>query len=165
MAGFKARDGYFVISVLREHHFQILAEFLGHPEWPEDPRFATRQGWAAQIDPLVRPALEHWARDKSKLEASSELCAQGLAAGPSNLAQDICSDPHVEARGMILEVPRPDDEKPMRIHGNPVKLSRVAEGPVRRFPRLGEHTTEVLREVLDLPEAELAELRAQAAIA
>ena len=165
VAGFKARDGYFVLAVLREHHLKRLAEFLGHPEWPSDARFATREGWAAQIDPLVRPALEDWARDKGKLEACRELCALGLAAGPSNLAEDICNDPHVEARGMILEVPRPDDEKPMRIHGNPVKLSRVAEGPVRRFPRLGEHTTEVLRELLDLSKAELAELRAQDAIA
>ena len=68
-------------------------------------------------------------------------------------------------RDMILEVPRPDNQKPMQIHGNPVKLSRVSEGPVRRFPRLGEHTTEVLREVLNLPDAELAKLRAQDAIA
>jgi crotonobetainyl-CoA:carnitine CoA-transferase CaiB-like acyl-CoA transferase len=138
---------------------------VGHPEWISDPRFATREGWAAHTESVIRPALESWAADKTKLEASRALCEEGIAAGPSNEAPDLAADPHVAARDMLIEVPRPDAERPMLVVGNPVKLSNVAEGPVRRFPSLGEHTDEVLRETLGLGADELARLRAQGVIA
>jgi formyl-CoA transferase len=158
-AAFRARDGWFVVGVFREHHFAKLARLVGHPEWISDPRFATREGWAAHTESVIRPALEEWAAHRSKLEASRVLCEEGIAAGPSNEAPDLASDPHVAARDMLIEVPRPDADRPMLVVGNPVKLSRVAEGPVRRFPSLGEHTAEVLRGTLGMDERELADLR------
>ncbi len=66
---------------------------------------------------------------------------------------------------MLIEVPRSDAAEPLLIVGNPVKLSRVAEGPVRRFPQLGEHTDQLLREALDLDDDALASLRAAGVIA
>ena len=165
VAAFAARDGHFVVSVFREHHFRRLAEIVGHPEWCTDPRLATRRGWAEHTEALVRPAVEAWARDKTKLEAARALCEAGVVAGPSNRAEDIRADPHVAARAMLIEVPRPDAPTPLLVVGNPVKLSRAPEGPVRRFPRLGEHTDEVLRQVLSLPDAELAALREAGVIA
>ena len=163
-AAFKARDGYFVIGVFREHQFERLASMVGHPEWCDDPRFATREGWAQHTDAVIRPAIEAWAADKTKLDASRELCAQGIAAGPSNTASDIHADPHVQARAMLIEVPRPDGGDPMLVVGNPVKMSRVAEGPVERFPSLGQHSDEILRE-LELSDAEIADLRGKGVIA
>ena len=65
---------------------------------------------------------------------------------------------------MLIEVPRPDGGAPLRVVGNPVKLSRVAEGPVTRFPSLGQHTNEVLGELLGLSDAELAGLRERGVI-
>jgi len=159
VAGFAARDGYFVVAVFREHHFERLANTVGHPEWIEEERFATREGWAREIEPTLRPAIEAWAAGMTRLEASAALAEQGIAAGPSNAAEDLWNDPHVRAHDMLIEVPRPDAERPMLVHGNPIKLSDVSEGPVRSFPGLGEHTEEVLSEVLDVPEAELADLR------
>ena len=66
---------------------------------------------------------------------------------------------------MLIEVPRPDAERPMQVVGNPVKLSRVAEGPVAPCPRLGEHGDAVLRGVLGLGDDEIAALRRQGVIA
>jgi crotonobetainyl-CoA:carnitine CoA-transferase CaiB-like acyl-CoA transferase len=65
---------------------------------------------------------------------------------------------------MLIEVPRPDAERPYLVVGNPVKMSRLAEGPAAPPPRLGEHTDEVLRRMLSLPDEEIAALRAQGAI-
>lgn len=164
VGAFAAHDGYFVVAVFREHHFRRLAEIVGHPEWCDDPRFASREGWARHMEDVIRPAIEAWARDRTKLEASRALAEEGVAAGPSNAAEDLAADPHVESHAMLIEVPRPDAERPMLVVGNPVKLSRVAEGPVRSFPGLGEQTDEVLREVLDLDSAEIAALREAGAI-
>ncbi len=158
VGAFQARDGYFVVAVFREHHFERLATLVGHPEWCQQERFATREGWARCIEPVIRPALETWALDKTKLEAARDLCEQGIAAGPSNLAEDIYDDPHVESHSMLIEVPNPDGGRPMLVVGNPVKLSRVAEGPIGSFPGLGQHTDEVLEGELALDTGELARL-------
>ena len=159
VAAFRARDGYFVVAVFREAMFEKLCRTVGHPEWLEDPRLAERRGWAEHTEDLIRPVVEAWAADKSKLEAARALCDQGIVAGPSNRAEDIVADPHVAARDMLIEVPRPDDERPYLVVGNPVKMSRLAEGPVQRFPRLGQHTDEVLEHLLGVDAAERAHLR------
>jgi len=159
VAAFRASDGYFVVSVFREHHFERLAALVGHSEWLADPRFATREGWAEQTEPVVRPAVEAWARDQTKLEAARALCELGVAAGPSNLAEDLACDPHVAGRNMLVEVPRADSARPMLVVGNPVKMSRLTDGPIAPFPGLGQHTDAVLAEELGLDEAALSGLR------
>jgi len=164
---FAAQGGHFVIAIFREHQLQKLAELVGEPGWPSDPRFATREGWAAHRNSVVRPALEAWARDKSPLEASRILNEAGIAAGPSQTAADLRQDPHVSSHHMLIEVPRPDrpaDHPPMLIHGNPIKMSGMAEGPVTRFPSVGQHTSDVLREELALSPTELSRLRADGVI-
>ena len=164
VAAFRAKDGYFVVAVFREHMFEKLCHTIGKAEWLEDERFADRTGWAKHTDTVIRPALEGWARDKTKLEACELLCSQGIVAGPSNSAADIHADPHVALRNMLIEVPRPDADKPYLTIGNPVKMSRLAEGPMSSFPRLGEHTQEVLQAELGLSEEEIETLRQNSTI-
>ncbi|MEM9176897.1 MAG: CoA transferase [Myxococcota bacterium] len=155
---FRAKDGYFVVTVLRPHHFERLARFLGHPEWLTDSAFDGLRAQAEQVDGPIRTAIEEWARDKTKIEAAQQLAAEGIAAGASHVADDIAADPHVATRNMLIEVDRPDADTPFRVVGNPVKLSASPEGPVTRFPMLGEHTREVLREELGLDDDALADL-------
>ncbi len=67
---------------------------------------------------------------------------------------------------MLVEMPRTDGvADPVLVPGNPVKLSKVSEGPETRVPWVGEHTAAVLRAELGLDDAELAELRARGVIA
>jgi crotonobetainyl-CoA:carnitine CoA-transferase CaiB-like acyl-CoA transferase len=65
---------------------------------------------------------------------------------------------------MILEVPRPDADEPLLVVGNPIKFSDVPDEPARHWPRLGEHTDEVLAADLGLGTDEIAGLRARGAI-
>ncbi len=164
MDGFRARDGWFVVQVGREHQFERLAKLIGHPEWLDDERFATREGWRVHLESVIRPAIEGWAATMTKLDAARELNEAGIAAGPVNTAPDVIDDPHVAARDMLVSVPRTDGEPPYLMPGNPVKLSKVSEGPETRVPWVGEHTDAVLRAELHLDDAELARLRAAGVI-
>lgn len=161
MHGFRARDGWFIVQVGREAQFAKLVEVIGHPEWATDERFATRQGWLDHLDAVLRPAIEAWASTRTKVEACEALGAAGIAAGPCYRDEEVVRDPHLAARNMLVEIPRTDGvAQPVLTPGNPVKLSKMAEGPETRVPWLGEHTDAVLREELGLDDAELAALRA-----
>jgi formyl-CoA transferase len=155
---FKASDGYFVVQAVRDHQLSALARAIGHPEWLEDERLATRQGWVDHLESVVRPSIEAWAATRTKLDASTELSNQGIAAGPCNTPEDVIADPHVQRHRMLIEVPRPDASEPLLVAGNPIKMSATAEGPVARWPMLGEHTAEILKADLGLSDGEIAVL-------
>src|SRR5262249_868767 len=145
--------------------FFKLAELIGKPEWKDDPRFQTRAGWAPALESELRPAIEAWTSQRTKMQAAEELTAAGIVAGPSNSAPDIISDPHVAARNMPVAMARTDGAGgDILLPGNPVKMSNVAEGPETRVPWLGEHTAEVLRSELGLDDAQLADLRGSGVI-
>ena len=168
MHGFRAKDGWFVLQVGRPEQFSRLVAFIGHPEWSADPRFATRQGWIDHLEAVLRPAIESWASGMTKLQASEALGAAGLAAGPCLADEEVVSDPHVVARGMMIEIPRTDGvAQPVLTPGSPVRMSEVPPSAAAsvRPPWLGEHTDAVLAAELGLSEAELSALRQGGVIA
>jgi len=161
---FAAADGYFVLQCVRPQHFTALAEVIGRPGWNDDPRFAAPTGWVEHRDE-VRAAIEAWAATRSRAEAAAALSAAGLAAGPCLTPAEVIADGHVAARDMLVAVPRTDGvDQPVLVPGNPVKMSKVAEGPETRVPWLGEHTDAVLSAELGLTGEDLARLRADGAI-
>ena len=163
--GFRAADGWFMLQVLRPHQWPDLARAIGRPEWSDDPRFATPQGWLDHLDSDIRPAVETWAATRTKHQASGALNAAGLVAGPVATDAEVVADPHLAGRHMLVEHPRTDGvEQPVLIPGLPVKFAEVTEGPETRVPWLGEHTDTVLAVELGLDGRELAELRAAGVI-
>jgi crotonobetainyl-CoA:carnitine CoA-transferase CaiB-like acyl-CoA transferase len=164
--GFQAADGWFMLQVLRPHQWVDLAQAIEKPDWVDDPRFATPQGWLDHLESDIRPAIEAWASTKTKREACTLLNAAGLVAGPSATDAEVVADPHLAQRHMLVEHPRTDGvEQPVLLPGLPIKFSAVAEGPETRVPWLGEHTDQVLARELGLDEAALATLRADGVIA
>jgi formyl-CoA transferase len=164
-AAFRARDGLFVVQVGREHQFERLAHAVGHPEWLADPRFARRESWRDHREDVIRPALEAWAMQKTRLEAARLLAEQGIVAGPCYDAADLARDPHVASHRMVIAVPRPDGQGEVHVAGNPILLSGSAPREGLRWPALGAHTDRVLAADLGLDAAELARLRGAGAIA
>ncbi|MCU0310166.1 MAG: CoA transferase [Acidimicrobiales bacterium] len=163
--GFQASNGWFIVQVGREHEFERLANLVGRPDWLTDERLATRAGWRAHMDDVLRPGIDAWAADKTNIEACRALADAGVAAGPCLTAPQVIDDPHVAARNMLVEIPRPDGGDPVLTPGNPVKLSKMADGPEERMPWLGEHTDAVLGDELGLDAARLADLRDRGVIA
>jgi len=163
--GFEASNGWFIIQIGREHEFERLANLIGKPEWLSDERLSTRAGWRENIDTILRPGVKEWAADMTNIEACKALADAGVAAGPCLTAQQVIDDPHVAARNMLMEIPRPEGGDPVLTPGNPIKMSRVSEGPDVRMPWLGEHTNEVLATELGLDDARIEQLRADGVIA
>jgi formyl-CoA transferase len=163
--GFEASNGWFIIQIGREHEFERLANLIGKPEWLTDERLSTRAGWRENIDTILRPGVKEWAADMTNIEACKALADAGVAAGPCLTAQQVIEDPHVAARNMLMEIPRPEGGDPVLTPGNPIKMSRVSEGPDVRMPWLGEHTNEVLSGELGLDDARIEQLRADGVIA
>lgn len=156
----KAADGWFTLYVLRRHQFERLARIIGCPHWLEDPSLATPWDWANRTDDVIAPAINSWAASRTKQEAARLLSQAGVPAAPCNSAADVVNDPHVAARRMIVSIPRTDGvTEPILVAGNPIKMSRVAEGPEASFPLLGADTDDILRETLCLDQSTIDSLR------
>ncbi|HEX3842487.1 MAG TPA: CaiB/BaiF CoA-transferase family protein [Acidimicrobiales bacterium] len=156
---FQSAGGWFIVQIVRDHQFERLANLVGHPEWVSDERFATRQGWRDHLEPVIRPAVEAWAADKTNLDAARMFAESGIAAAPCSSAADVAQDPHVALHNMLVELERTDGvDQPVLVAGNPIKMSKVAEGPEKFVPMMGEHTASVLASVLGLDDAAIGEL-------
>lgn len=159
--GFRAADGWWIMQVGREAQFERLASVVGHPEWMSDPRLANREGWVAHLEDVLRPAIEAWAADKTRIDVCELLGAEGVAAGPCLIDEEIAADEHVRLRRMVSSIHRPDGTgPPVLVPGNPVKLSSSVEVDEGRVPWLGEHTEQILKDELGLSTTEIECLRA-----
>lgn len=166
MDAFKATDGYFIVQVIREAQWPAFCQAFGQEVWIDDERFATRAAWREHMEGEIRPAVEAWAAERTKLECAEAFTAVGLTSGPCFDDREVVADPHLAERHMIVAMERTDGvADPVLIPGNPIKIEGLAEGPERRVPWLGEHTDEVLSADLSLDEGQIADLRAAGIIA
>jgi crotonobetainyl-CoA:carnitine CoA-transferase CaiB-like acyl-CoA transferase len=159
---FRAADGYFLIAVIREHQLARLATLVGRPDWVNDPRLADRADWSERVDDIFRPVIEGWAAGRTRMQAVAELAGAGIPAGPCFTMDDLAADEHVRDHHMLVEIPSGGPD-PVLMAGNPIKMSRLAEGPLQKYPGPGEHTAQVLSELLGLDSAEIERLRASGA--
>ena len=148
---FTTSDGAVAIASPGENHWAILCEAMGHPELINDERTRTNPRRVANAD-LVRGTISAW----TKAHTTSEIVAAiggKVPVGPVNTAKDIFADPHMKARGMLVEMEQPGANPPLIVAGTPIKFTNTHAGVYARPPLLGEHTQEVLAEVgLDIKE-------------
>lgn len=162
--GFALSSGEIVMQVGRPHQFVRLVETIGHPEWADDERFATPQGWVDHLE-VLRAAVAEWAGDRSTIDVAQTLAAAGIAAAPIFEGADLVGDPHIRARHMLTEIPRTDGvDQPVLTPGNPVKISGLDDSSATPPPTLGQHTDEILGEELGLSSERITELRSAGAI-
>jgi glutaryl-CoA transferase len=157
---FKTSDGHIVLAIGNDGQFRKFCDFAGAPALAADPRFATNPGRIrnrAELIPemtgiLARQTSAYWIRELERV---------GVPCGPINNLAEVFADPQVRARGMTVELPHPAaGGRPARLIANPIKFSETPVSYDRAPPTLGQHTDEILQELLDLSAAELATLRA-----
>lgn len=160
---FRTRTRDLALGVGSDKLWRTVCELLDLSALAGDPRFATNAARvrhrAELIDRMQRVFLS-----KSYEEWEELLTAAGVPVGAINTIADVVQHPQVKARNTLVEVEHPSAGT-MKIVAPPVRLARTP-GTVRRpAPRLGEHTDEVLRELLALDANELQRLRTGRVIA
>ncbi len=158
---FKASDRYFAFGALNDRQFRDFSRVLGHPEWPDDPRFKTNPDRVANRAELIS-MLEAVLHTRTASEWVDALLEVGVPAGPINSIAEVFDDPQVLARNMLAEVPHPRLGT-VRMSGIAYKHGDTPASIRRHPPMLGEHTDEVLRE-LGVADDEIAALRQDGAI-
>ena len=159
---FAAADGHVIIAVGNDGQYAKFCEVAGHPELATDPRFATNADRVRNRAVLV-PMLERIVRARPVAFWTRELEAAGVPCGPINSIAQALADPQIVARGLRVDLPHPLAGS-VPLVGNPIKMSATPPAYIRHPPLLGEHTEEVLRELVGCSEHEIRALREARAI-
>ena len=157
---FPTRDGWIVIFCNKDKFWRDLVETLGAPELAEDARFRTFTDRFANKDALL-PLLQARFATRTTSEWLDRLRGR-VPCAPVNDVRQALADPQVLARDMIVEVEHPDFG-PLREVRSPVRTEGEIRHPARA-PRLGEHTDQILREILSYSDGTIARLRATGVI-
>lgn len=156
---FPSRDGYFILAAGNDHQFRRYCAAAGMPELADDPRFATNAARVRHREALIdiisdvsrRETTHHW------LQA---LERAGVPCGPVNTVDQVFADPQVTHRGMAIRMEYPgSQEGTVPLIGSPLKLSATPVTYRIAPPRLGQHTDDVLEDLLGLDAAARSALR------
>jgi crotonobetainyl-CoA:carnitine CoA-transferase CaiB-like acyl-CoA transferase len=157
---FDTSDGAIILAVGNDAQYLRFCEFAGVPELVTDERFNNNRTRLQNRDELITIVKEviaghttqHWIDGLEKV---------GVSCGPINNLEQVFNDPHVIDRGMQIKMAHPaTGDAPVNLIGSPMRLSETPTSYRMAPPLLGQHTDEVLSDVLGVSAGELAELRA-----
>ncbi len=144
----EAADGHVIIAVGNDSQYKRFCQFIGVAELAEDPRFAVNRQRLANREELI-PQLEAAVRKIAKQDLLEGLGKLGVPAGPVNNLQEVFDSDQVAAREMRIRMAHPlAGPEGVELIGNPTKLSGTPVTYRRPPPYLGQHTAEVLSELL-----------------
>ena len=155
---FQTCDSFFVLAVGNDIQFRKFCEFAGAPELPKDSRFKlnsdrvkNRKILVPMLDELTqRNSTQFWLEGLEKLQ---------VPCGPVNTIKDVFDDPQIQHREMEISMPHPLSGKgDVSLIGSPVKMSATPVSYRHAPPTLGQHTNEILAEMLGMDEEECREL-------
>lgn len=138
-----------------------ICDLIGKPEWKEDPEFTTPPARLPRLD-LIFDTIEQWTMTKTKFEVMDECNPLDIPVGPILSMKELAEDEGLKKTGTIVEVDHPERGKYLSV-GCPIKLS---DSPVEvvRSPLLGEHTSEILTEMLGYTGDELNRIQESGAV-
>ena len=140
---FRAKDGYIALNVPDDIIWHRLCTAIGRVDMIKDNRCKTGTDRAANAD-YIQPIVESWLEGQTRKQAVTRLNSHGVPCGPVNSAEDVFSDPHVKARGLLMPVVDSDVGEHLFARTPPF-LSEAPQLPANPAPNLGENTFEILK--------------------
>src|ERR1700728_2827127 len=138
-----------------------ICDLIGKPEWKTDADYATPNVRLPRLKQIFA-TIEEWTMTKTKFEVMALCNDHDIPVGPILSMKELAEESSLRATGTVVEVEHPARGRYLTV-GNPIKLSD-SPADVRRSPLLGEHTDEVLREVLRFSAKEIADIKASGAL-
>jgi crotonobetainyl-CoA:carnitine CoA-transferase CaiB-like acyl-CoA transferase len=156
---FATEDGFIVLSVGNDPTFKRFCDNFGQSHLLDDPRFATN---AARVEnrKFVTDTLTPVLKQHTTSWWVERLEALKIGCGPINTLKDVFADPQVQARGAVVEMTHGSGEK-VKVIANPVRLSETPVDYRLPPPTLGEHTQEILQDLLGIGAKKMASLKAK----
>ncbi len=154
---YQTKDGYLAVHVPDNIIWKRFCEVMERPDLIDDERSATSPARAQNhgfLDPIISEFLATMTRD----EAVEKFNAHGVPLAPVYTAEDVFTDPHIEARGLLMPIDDPEVGT-YRFARTAPMLEENAELPRNPAPALGQHTREILEGLLDYSSSEVDALR------
>ena len=155
---YPVQDGMIAVAVGNDAQFARFSALLDKPEWASDKRFAKNPDRVMNRDALDSAIAALLKTDTAEAWLG-KLTEGGIPCGRINSVAQALSDPHTAAREMVRTIHHPTAGE-VRTIGIPIRFSATPASVRRAPPTLGQHTEQVLRDVLELSDARIAELRA-----
>jgi crotonobetainyl-CoA:carnitine CoA-transferase CaiB-like acyl-CoA transferase len=155
----EAADGHVILAVGNDSQYARFCEFAGVPEFAKDKRFVSNEQRVRNRRPLYE-ILEPVLRRKTQEEWVLGLAKLGVPCSPVNTIDKVFADPQVRAREMRIKMAHPlAGTGEIDLIANPIRYSATPIDYRLAPPFLGQHSEEVLREILGMDETSIAELR------
>jgi len=161
--GFKARDESWIIAAVgNDNLWAKFCHVLGREDLINDARFKNNSLRTENRKTLITILNEEMEKRTAK-EWGMIFEKEGIPYSPINTVKDICEDPHIEHRKMLVEIDQPVVGR-MKICGSPFRLSETPGKVVAPAPMLGEHSEQILRELLEYSQESIDRLKADGVI-
>jgi crotonobetainyl-CoA:carnitine CoA-transferase CaiB-like acyl-CoA transferase len=154
---FPTADGHIILAIGNDSQFRRFCAVAGIAQYADDPNYSTNKARVQNRDHLI-PYLQDIFSKKSSESWISELSAEGIPCGPINDLDSVFADPQVKHRALAQSLPHKAAGKVPTV-ANPIRFSETPAEYRSGPPVLGEHTSEVLKELASLDDKKIAELQ------
>jgi formyl-CoA transferase len=158
--GWETDPNAYIYFITQAPVWEKICDVIGEPGWKTDPAYAKPAARLPKLNEIFG-RIEQWTMTKTKFEAMDILNEYDIPCGPILSMKEIAEEKSLRETGTVVEVDHPKRGKYLSV-GNPIKLSN-SPTEVKRSPLLGEHTDEILRDVLKLDENRIAVIIASGA--
>ena len=159
--GWETDPNAYIYFITQAPVWEAICDIIGEPGWKTDPDYARPSTRLPRLNAIFA-RIEEWTMTKTKFEAMALLNDRDIPCGPILSMKEIAEDASLRATGTIVEVEHPERGNYLSV-GNPIKLSD-SPTDVTRSPLLGEHTEDILRNVLKFDERLIDELQKSGAL-
>lgn len=153
----RSADGYVMVAAVTPKNLEVLFDVIGFPEGKTDPRFATVQA-KEENWPALLAIIESWTSKRPGEDCEKALMGAGVPCSRYRTVAEAMDDPQIASRGLFTELGEEDQR--FKVANLPYSLSRTHARARPLLAKLGEHTEEVLQEVLGTSSVDLASMRA-----